>query len=140
MKNKLFALLLAGAMIFAFAGCGSTQEEAAEEAPAATTEEVTEAPTEAPAEDTPTTDAAAEDTAKEDAQADIGVDKATEIALADAGLKAADVEFTKQNSDIDDGVSIYEIEFISGETQYEYDIDAATGKILDKDTDSIYDD
>jgi uncharacterized membrane protein YkoI len=32
------------------------------------------------------------------------------------------------------------IEFTSGETKYESDIDAATGKILDRDSDSIYDD
>ena len=116
-------------MIFAFAGCGSQQEEAAEETTAPATEEVTEAPTEA-ATEAPT----------EAATTDIGIDKATEIALTDAGLKESDVQFTKQNSDIDDGVSIYEVEFTSGETKYEYDIDAATGNIRDRDTDSIYDD
>ena len=111
-------------MIFAFAGCGSSQEEAVEETTTAveeTTEAATEAQTEAEADD-------------------IGIDKATEIALEDAGLSADDVTFTKQAPDIDDGVNIYEVEFTSGETQYEYDIDAATGNILDRDTDSIYDD
>ena len=112
-------------MIFAFAGCGSQQEEAAEETTAPATEAPTEAATEAPT---------------EAATTDIGIDKATEIALTDAGLKESDVQFTKQNSDIDDGVSIYEVEFTSGETKYEYDIDAATGNIRDRDTDSIYDD
>lgn len=125
MKKKLIVFLMAATMIFAFAGCGSQQEEAAEETTAPATEEVTEAPTEAPT---------------EAATTDIGIDKATEVALADAGLTESDVQFTKQNSDIDDGVSIYEVEFTSGETKYEYDIDAATGKILDRDTDSIYDD
>ncbi|MBE6046400.1 MAG: hypothetical protein E7221_06825 [Clostridiales bacterium] len=41
---------------------------------------------------------------------------------------------------MDDGVNIYEVEFINGEVKYEYDIDAKTGSIRDKDTDSVYDD
>ena len=128
MKKKLIAILAAATMVFAFVGCGSSQEEATEETTAAV-EETTEAPTEA-----------ATDAATEAATEDIGVDKATEIALADAGLSEGDVTFTKQAPDIDDGVSIYEIEFTSGETKYEYDIEAATGKIFSRDTDSIYDD
>lgn len=120
MKKKIIAILAAATMVFAFVGCGSDQEEATEETTAAV-EETTEAATEAETDD-------------------IGIDKATEIALADAGFSADDVEFTKQNADIDDGVAIYEIEFINGETKYEYDIDAKTGNILDKDTDSVYDD
>ncbi len=46
----------------------------------------------------------------------------------------------QQNPDIDDGVSIYEVEFVNGETKYEYDIDAQTGNIREKGTDSVYDD
>ena len=124
MKKKLIAILAAATMVFAFVGCGSSEEEPAEETTTAV-EETTEAPTEA---------------ATEAATDDIGIDKATEIALADAGFSADAVEFTKQNPDIDDGVNIYEVEFVNGETRYEYDIDAATGNILDKDTDSVYDD
>lgn len=124
MKKKLIAILAAATMVFAFVGCGSSEEEPVEETTAAV-EETTEAPTEA------VTVAATDD---------IGIDKATEIALADAGFSANDVEFTKQNSEIDDGVNIYEVEFVNGETKYEYDIDAQTGSIRDKDTDSVYDD
>ena len=136
MNKKIIAILIAAMMVFTFAGCGSGQKEAAEEAPAAA-EETTEAATE------DTAEAATEETteaATETATDDIGVEKATEIALSDAGFSSGEVEFTKQSADIDDGISIYEIEFINGETKYEYDIDAGTGKILDKDTDSIYDD
>jgi uncharacterized membrane protein YkoI len=129
--------MLAATMIFAFAGCGSQQEEVPEETAASATEEAAEEQAEEAAETQ--TEAAAEDAAENTAN-DIGIDKATEIALADAGLTESDVKFTKQKSDIDDGVSIYEVEFTSGETKYEYDIDAASGKILDRDTDSIYDD
>ena len=126
--KKLIALLSVALMMFAFAGCGSAQEEATE-APAETTaaaEETTAAPA------TEATTAAAAD--------DIGIEKATEIALQDAGLTEADVQFTKQQADIDDGVNIYEIEFTSGDTEYEYDIEAATGNIREHSTDSVYDD
>ena len=121
--KKILALIAAGMMVFAFVGCGSAEEEPATEE-TTTVEETTQAPAD-------TTEAATDD---------IGIDKATEIALADAGFSEGDVQFTKQAADIDDGVNIYEIEFTQGETQYEYDIDAATGTILDRDSDSIYDD
>lgn len=124
MKKKLVAMLAAATMVFAFAGCGSSQEAPVEESTTAV-EETTEAPTEA---------------ATEAATDDIGIDKAIEIALADAGFSANDVEITKQRADIDDGMNIYEVEFVNGETQYEYDIDEQTGNILEKGTDSIYDD
>ena len=128
MYKRLIALLTAAMLVFAFTGCGSSQEEAVEEAPAAA-EEVTEEAAEPEAE--PAAEPAATD--------DIGIDKATEIALADAGLAASDVQFTKQSAEIDDGVNIYEVEFVSGNTEYEYDIDAKTGNILSRDTDDVND-
>ena len=132
MFKRLIALLAAAMLIFAFTGCGSSQEEAVEEAPAAA-EEVTE--------EVPATEAepAVEPAAEPAATDDIGIDKATEIALADAGLAASDVQFTKQSAEIDDGVNIYEVEFVSGNTEYEYDIDAKTGNILSRDTDNVND-
>ena len=39
----------------------------------------------------------------------------------------------------DDGKRIYEIEFTSDGSEYEYNIDAATGKILERDSDNDYD-
>ena len=123
--KKILAIVGVAVMIFAFAGCGSADQEATEAVEETTTQAVTEETTEA------TTEAATDD---------IGIDKATEIALKDAGLAESDVQFTKQQPDMDDGVSIYEVEFTSGELEYEYDIDAATGKILESSTDSVYDD
>ena len=51
----------------------------------------------------------------------IGIQKARELALAHAGLK--DAVF----SDLDDG--IYELEFTAGGIEYEYEVNAFTGKI-----------
>jgi len=60
--------------------------------------------------------------------------RALEIALKDAGLTEADVTVTKCHVDIDDGAEQYEVEFRTADgVEYEYEIDAASGKILDKD-------
>lgn len=65
----------------------------------------------------------------------IGLDAAKAAALADAGLKDAEVVFSKAELDYDDGKEIYEIEFFEGRTEYEYEIDAVTGAVLSRDTD-----
>ena len=59
--------------------------------------------------------------------------RAKEIALADAGVKAANAVFLKASLDWDDGRAQYEVEFYSGNTEYDYDIDALTGAILSSD-------
>lgn len=69
----------------------------------------------------------------------IGADKAKELALQNAGIDAASATFTKAKLDKDDGLYVYEIEFISGETEYSYEISATDGTIIDKDSESIYD-
>ncbi len=68
----------------------------------------------------------------------IGVEKAKEIALSHAGLSGSDVRIKKAELDRDDGRYEYEIEFVSGRTEYEYTIDAVSGTILEHDSD--YDD
>lgn len=62
--------------------------------------------------------------------------KAKEIALADAGVKEADTAYLKVKTDNDDGVKVYEVEFYAGGTEYDYEIDAATGKIRGMDHDA----
>ena len=59
--------------------------------------------------------------------------RAKKIALADAGVKAANAVFLKASLDWDDGRAQYEVEFYSGNTEYDYDIDALTGAILSSD-------
>lgn len=69
----------------------------------------------------------------------IGIDKAKSVALENAGKKSSEVNFTKAKLEKDDGVWKYEIEFVAGTMEYEYDIDAVSGKVLSHDADSIYD-
>ena len=62
-------------------------------------------------------------------------DQAKEIALNHAGQSASNVYFDKAELDFDDGMQIYEIEFVSGNMEYDYEIDAVTGAILKYDWD-----
>lgn len=61
--------------------------------------------------------------------------KAKEIALAHAGVSAEDVIFAKVELDYDNGVREYEVEFYAGNTEYDYEIHAESGKILSYDHD-----
>lgn len=70
----------------------------------------------------------------------IGVDKAKSIALGDAGLKSSSVTFTTAKLDRDDGRYIYEIDFYTSQKEYDYEIDATSGKILDRDIEKLDDD
>lgn len=65
----------------------------------------------------------------------ISMDAAKAAALEDAGFVEAEVVFSKTELDYEDGVEIYEIEFCTGRTKYEYEIDAATGAVVERDTD-----
>ena len=63
----------------------------------------------------------------------ISVDKAKLIALTDAGVaERSNVKFYKTKLENDDGEFIYEIEFYVGNVEYEYEIDAYTGAIIEK--------
>lgn len=62
-------------------------------------------------------------------------DEAKAIALSDAGVQESDVTGIRVRSEMDDGIEEYEIDFYVGNTEYDYDIDAATGKIRSKDMD-----
>ena len=61
---------------------------------------------------------------------DIGVEKAKEIALKDAGVSG--VFFKKVKIDFEDGARVYDVEFYKGNVEYEYEIDAATGEIRER--------
>jgi len=68
-------------------------------------------------------------------KADIGKEKATEIALKDASLSESDVTRLRVSRDTDDGQRIYEVKFTCGNTEYEYEILASDGDILSADYD-----
>lgn len=68
----------------------------------------------------------------------ISESKAKEIALDHAGLTSSQVKFVHVKLDYDDGRWEYEVEFYRNNTEYDYEIDASTGKILSYDYDAEY--
>ena len=58
------------------------------------------------------------------------------LALADAGITETDTVYLRVQPDYDDGRLVYDVEFFADSTEYDYEIDAATGTILSKDYDA----
>ena len=61
--------------------------------------------------------------------------EAQAIALEHAGLTEADISRLEVRKDFDDGRQEYDVEFHADRLEYEYEIDAVTGKILSFDKD-----
>ena len=69
---------------------------------------------------------------------EISLDKAKEIALSHAGLSADQVTFVQANMDFDYGIQKYDIEFYCNGKEYDYEINAANGQIIQFDYDMEY--
>lgn len=65
----------------------------------------------------------------------ISLDEAKKIAFNHAGVSGANADFDDEDLESDDGVQYYELSFNIGDDEYEYDIHATTGSILDYDHD-----
>lgn len=126
----LLCVILASVVL---SGCSSQQSapSSTQAVTATQAQQETQAQTTAPAQQ--------ETVAAQQNNAGIDLEKAKSIALADAGFDASQVQFKKANLDTDDGVQKYEIEFINGATEYEYDIDAQTGAIIEKSNEPVND-
>ena len=60
----------------------------------------------------------------------ITAEKAKEIALKHAKVLKSNARFRKIKLDIEHGILVYEMEFIVGNAEYEYEIDANNGSIV----------
>ena len=65
----------------------------------------------------------------------VGKDKAVQTALGHAGLTSSQVTQLEAKLDRDGGKLVYEIEFRSGNYEYEYEIDASSGSIIKSEKD-----
>ena len=90
----------------------------------------TEAPTEAPAEPSVET-VATEPPATEAPKSKLTKEEARDIALKHAGFKQSQVRGLEVEYDFDDGVPEYSVEFYADGWEYDYEIHAETGKILE---------
>lgn len=63
-------------------------------------------------------------------EADIGEEQAKTTAFSHAGVSADQVWLEKCKRDYEDGIMVYEIEFQSGDYEYDYDINAVTGEVI----------
>ena len=62
----------------------------------------------------------------------IGIDAAKEVALSDAGVSADGAEFSTAGLDSRNGVFYYAVDFTENGVNYEYDIDALTGVVIER--------
>ncbi len=60
----------------------------------------------------------------------IGIEAAQAAAFAHAGVTAEQAVVLETEYDYEDGRMVYEIEFLVGTTEYEYDIDAMSGQVV----------
>ena len=67
----------------------------------------------------------------------LGVDAAKAIALAAADITESDAVFTTAELAEKNGLSYYEIDFTVGGQEYDYDIDAISGKIIENQTKAV---
>lgn len=72
------------------------------------------------------------------AQGTVTLDTAKAAALSDANVSAADATFTKEQMEMEDGVSVYDLKFYTATTEYEYEIHAVTGQIYSRSAENFY--
>ena len=65
----------------------------------------------------------------------ITVDEAKEIALKNANLTSDEVSFIRADTEVDNGIEKYNIEFYYENKEYDYEINAADGSIIEYDFD-----
>lgn len=65
----------------------------------------------------------------------ITIEEAKEIALKNSNLTSKEVSFIRADSEMDDGVEKYNIEFYHENKEYDYEINAADGQIIEYDYD-----
>ena len=85
-------------------------------------------------------DQAAQQTVQPAATEDEKKEAALQTALADAGVNEADASRIRVTMDRDDGMLVYEVRFDAAEVEYDYEIDARSGRIISTDVEHWDDD
>ena len=124
MRKKLIIFFMAAMVMTVGAGCSSGDDDTAQQSTTASTAAQTTASAQ--------TTAAAQ-------QNVIGDAKAKQIAL-DRVSGAKESDLTKFHLETDDGRQVYEGEIRYNDKEYDFEIDAVSGDVVNWDEDSIYDD
>lgn len=125
MKNKMgFVLIAAALCLLLFTGCGENGGNAG-------TGSEGLSPAASPS-DTVSAGVAGNE------QDYISKEEAKAAALSHAGLAENEVQFLSVYLDYDDGRAEYDVEFLKGNEEYDYSIDALTGEVLSMDREAEY--
>lgn len=84
-----------------------------------------------------TADSVAQKSKSQKSDTIISEEEAKGIALKDANLADSEISRFQIKLERDDGIQKYDIDFHAGQQEYDYEIDAGFGKILEKDVEPI---
>ena len=141
-NKKMIALVAAAALAacLALVGCGGSQAASSSAAAssaasdsaasASAASESAAASSEAASASSAAASASAASASSASAASYLPAENAIDIALADAGLSKDAVTDLQAELDLDDAVVHYDVDFKYGGMEYDYDIDATTGAIL----------
>ena len=140
MKKKFLIMAATLGLGIAAAGCGSAASgtsTTASTTTAVTTEATTAATTEAATTQAATTAAAS--TTPAASVTTITEAEAKSASVKHAGFAESDVTFTKVEQDLDGTVKKFEIEFVNGGKEYNYEINMETGEIIKSEVENVND-
>lgn len=127
--KKIITLTLALIFALSLTACGRTMDEATSDVQSATDSALNGA--ESIVDDAAS--AVTDGKASINLMAGITAKEAKEAALRHAGLTDSQVSDVDIDLDRDNGTLIYEVDFNSGNTEYDYDINAETGDVISAD-------
>ena len=135
MKSKRFILVMAVVLVAGLSACGQSNIEAVSDTNTTASTEATVSQANEETDASKATKEAAPATVDQ-----ITEEQAKQAALSHAGLTEADVTFINVHLDTEDGTAmnnrlVFEVEFYSGNTEYDYEIDASSGEIISFDHD-----
>lgn len=134
MKNKITALAIGLVLLVALAGCGApaTSGSLSGSNEAGAGGSISDNSTPSSGSGASSSDTSA---ASSGGSPTITAEVAKQAALSHAGLSEGDVVFLGVHLERENKRQVYEVEFYSGNTEYDYDIDASTGEVVSYDYD-----
>ena len=134
-KSGLMSMMLLSAVLMVGCGNQSTQKEKIPDTESTEEPSATEVAPETTNAGTDTADKSTDTTSHKE----ITMDEAKKIALEKAGLRESDGTWKQEKKEKENGRMVYELEFVKGKKEYEFEIDAEKGTILEYNVESKHD-